>query len=197
MEQNTNLENNVQDNNAQVGAAEPTEPTEKTFTQAELDEIISKRLGKERAKFEEQLKTKVSEAERLAKLNEDERAKEEIRIAQEELNNTKAEFEKMRAEFDKQQMLAQVTRELDSKALPINMAEQLLGVDAETTKSNIDKFETQWKASLEQAIKQKIKDTSSSPRIELKGNEGQTKDPKDMTFSEFLVWQEQQEKQQH
>ena len=203
MEQNTNVTPNIEPT-TQVGvepSVEPNvvepKPTEKTFTQAELDEIIGKRLSKERAKFEEQLKNKVSEAERLAKLNEDERAKEEIRIAQEELNNTKAEFEKMRAEFDKQQMLAQVTRELDSKALPINMAEQLLGVDAETTKSNIDKFETQWKASLEQAIKQKIKDTSSSPRIELKGNEGQTKDPKDMTFSEFLVWQEQQEKQQH
>lgn len=195
------MEQNVTPNTEPTTQAgvEPTvdpKPAEKTFTQAELDEIISKRLGKERAKFEEQLKNKVSEAERLAKLNEDERAKEEIRIAQEELNNTKAEFEKMRAEFDRQQMLAQVTRELDSKALPINMAEQLLGTDAETTKSNIDKFETQWKASLEQAIKQKIKDTSSSPRIELKGNEGQTKDPKDMTFSEFLVWQEQQEKQQ-
>ena len=71
-----------QNQEPQVNNQEPAgEPGEKMFTQAELDEIIGKRLAKERAKFDEQLKNKVSEAERLAKLNEDERAKEEIRIA--------------------------------------------------------------------------------------------------------------------
>ena len=77
------------DIDAQAGAEDKQQgeekPAEKKFTQAELDDIISKRLAKERAKFEEQLKNKVSEAERLAKLSEDERQKEEIRIAQEEI----------------------------------------------------------------------------------------------------------------
>ena len=169
-------------------------PAEKKFTQAELDDIISKRLAKERAKFEEQLKNKVSEAERLAKLSEDERQKEEIRIAQEELNNTKAEFEKIKGEFERQQLLAQITKELDSKGLPISMADKMIGADAETTKANIEKFEVDWKASLEQAIKNEIKNNSSSPRIDLKDNEGQTKDPKDMTLSEFIEYQAKQNK---
>ena len=169
-------------------------PAEKKFTQAELDDIISKRLAKERAKFEEQLKNKVSEAERLAKLSEDERQKEEIRIAQEELNNTKAEFEKIKGEFERQQLLAQITKELDSKGLPISMADKMIGADAETTKANIEKFEVDWKASLEQAIKNEIKNNSSSPRIDLKDNEGQTKDPRDMSLSEFIEYQAKQNK---
>ena len=177
MEENKNIE-------VQVGAEE-TKTTEKTFTQAELDAIIEKRLAKERAKFEERLTTKVSEAERLAKLSEEERAKAEIDIARGELNAMKAEFDRMRAEFDREQLLSQVTRELDDRKLPISMAQSLLGKDAETTKANIDRFESDWKASLENAIKAEIKNSSSSPTIELKGEEGKHKDPRDMGLKEF------------
>ena len=185
------------DNNQepQVNNQEPAqEPVgEKTFTQAQLDEIINKRLAKERAKFEEQLKNKVSEAERLAKLNEDERAKEEIRIAQENLNNMTAEFNKMKADFERQQMLAQVTKELNDRKLPIGMAGNIIGKDAESTKVNIDAFESTWKASLEAAIKNEIKGNASSPRLELRDGEGQTKDPKDMSFVEFIEYQKKQQ----
>ena len=157
MEQNTNIE-------AQVGAEE-TKATEKTFTQAELDAIIEKRLAKERAKFEERLTAKVSEAEKLAKLSEEERAKAEIDIAKGELSAMKAEFDKMKAEFDREQLLSQVTKELDDRKLPISMAQALLGADAETTKANIDRFESDWKISLENAIKAEIKSSSSSPKV--------------------------------
>ena len=177
----------------------PTEPViddkaaEPTFTQAQVDEIINKRLAKERAKFDEQLKNKVSEAERLAKLNEDERAKEEIRIAQENLNNMTAEFNKMKADFERQQMLAQVTKELNDRKLPIGMAENLMGKDAEATKANIDAFEETWRTSLADAIKSEIKTNASSPRLELHSGEGQTKDPKDMSFVEFIEYQNKQQ----
>ena len=108
------------DNNQEPQVQEPA--AEKMFTQAELDEIIGKRLAKERAKFEEQLKSKVGEAERLAKLNEEERAREEIKIAQDNLDKMTAEFNKMKADFEQQQMLAQVTKELSDRNLPIGMA---------------------------------------------------------------------------
>ena len=169
-EKNTNL------NNEQVPAAEE-KPAERMFTQAEVDEIIGKRLAKERAKHEQEVATKVSEAERLAKLTGDEKVKEEIKIAQEELDRTRKEFAAMKAEFDQQQMLAQVTKELNARNLPIGMADKMIGKDAE------------WKASLEAAIKNEIKGNASSPRLELRDNEGQTKDPKDMTFMEFIEYQ--------
>ena len=180
MEENTNIE-------VQVGAEE-TKATERTFTQAELNAIIEKRLAKERAKFEEQLTAKVSEAEKLAKLSEEERAKAEIDIAKGELTAMRAEFDKMKADFDREQLLSQVTKELNDRKLPIGLAHALLGADAETTKANIDRFETDWKASLESAIKAEIKNSSSSPTIELKGEEGKHKDPKDMSLAEFTEY---------
>ena len=180
--------NNTQNTEPQAepAAQEPQQTGERMFTQAEVDEIIGKRLAKERAKHEQEVATKVSEAERLAKLTGDEKIKEEIKIAQEELNRTKKEFAAMKAEFDQQQMLAQVTKELNARNLPIGMADKMIGKDAETTKANIDAFETTWKQSLEAAIKNEIKGNASSPRLELHENEGQTKDPKDMSFTEFM-----------
>ena len=180
--------NNTQNTEPQAepAAQEPQQTGERMFTQAEVDEIIGKRLAKERAKHEQEVATKVSEAERLAKLTGDEKVKEEIKIAQEELDRTKKEFAAMKAEFDQQQMLAQITKELNARNLPIGMADKMIGKDAETTKANIDAFETTWKQSLEAAIKNEIKGNASSPRLELHENEGQTKDPKDMSFTEFM-----------
>ena len=180
--------NNTQNTEPQAepAAQEPQQTGERMFTQAEVDEIIGKRLAKERAKHEQEVATKVSEAERLAKLTGDEKIKEEIKIAQEELDRTRKEFAAMKAEFDQQQMLAQVTKELNARNLPIGMADKMIGKDAETTKANIDAFETTWKESLEAAIKNEIKGNASSPRLELHENEGQTKDPKDMSFTEFM-----------
>ena len=180
--------NNTQNTEPQAepAAQEAQQTGERMFTQAEVDEIIGKRLAKERAKHEQEVATKVSEAERLAKLTGDEKIKEEIKIAQEELDRTKKEFAAMKAEFDQQQMLAQVTKELNARNLPIGMADKMIGKDAETTKANIDAFETTWKESLEAAIKNEIKGNASSPRLELHENEGQTKNPKDMSFTEFM-----------
>ena len=180
--------NNTQNTEPQAepAAQEPQQTGERMFTQAEVDEIIGKRLAKERAKHEQEVATKVSEAERLAKLTGDEKVKEEIKIAQEELDRTRKEFAAMKAEFDQQQMLAQVTKELNARNLPIGMADKMIGKDAETTKANIDAFETTWKESLEAAIKNEIKGNASSPRLELHENEGQTKNPKDMSFTEFM-----------
>lgn len=180
--------NNTQNTEPQAepAAQEPQQTGERMFTQAEVDEIIGKRLAKERAKHEQEVATKVSEAERLAKLTGDEKVKEEIKIAQEELDRTRKEFAAMKAEFDQQQMLAQVTKELNARNLPIGMADKMIGKDAETTKANIDAFETTWKQSLEAAIKNEIKGNASSPRLELHENEGQTKNPKDMSFTEFM-----------
>lgn len=66
--------------------AEPKEPKEpeKTFTQTELDEIIAKRIERERKKYADydDLKSKITEYEkqieekRLAEMSEKERAKE-------------------------------------------------------------------------------------------------------------------------
>lgn len=92
----------------------PEEPT-KTFTQAELDEILTKRIERERKKFEkyadyDELKTKASEYERaleekrLAELSEAERAQEQAKKFEEEKNELTAQLEAIRKQAESEKI---------------------------------------------------------------------------------------------
>lgn len=171
--------------------------TEKTFTQEELNAIIEKRLAKEREKYQKQ----VTQAEKMAEMSATEREQEKIRIAQEELNNSKAEIEKMKKEFqeqqmafEKSQMLAQTQKELGAKNLPIDLASQLVSDNAEATMKNIEIFEKAFNEALQNAVDLRLKSSSSSPKVELKATEGQTKSVKDMSLSEYIAYTKDQNK---
>ena len=186
LENHTNL---VQDNN-DTNASEVNDdkkPAEPTFTQEQVDEIINKRLARERAKFDEQLKNKVSEAERLAKLTEEERRHEELKIQQEQIEQQRKEFEDMKREFERAQLLNETQKQLGEKNLPIDVAEMLLGKDADSTKANIDKFEAKWLESLQKAVEDKLNNSSVSPRTPVRDNMVQKhKNTKDMSLEEFI-----------
>ena len=191
LENNTNL---VQDNN-DTNASEVNDdkkPAEPTFTQEQVDEIINKRLARERAKFDEQLKNKVSEAERLAKLTEEERRHEELKIQQEQIEQQRKEFEDMKREFERAQLLNETQKQLGEKNLPIDVAEMLLGKDADSTKANIDKFEAKWLESLQKAVEDKLNNSSVSPRTPVRDNAGKKhKNVKDMSLSEYAKYREE------
>ena len=171
--------------NAQVEQPESVEQSkEKLFSQREMDEIINKRLARERAKYEE----KISEAERLAKLNEEERKQEELRIQQEQFDNERKEFEEIKRQFERTQLLNETQKQLGERDLPIDVAEMLIGANADETKANIDKFEAKWAESLQKAINDKLNNSSVSPRKPVRENAGKHKDPKDMDLSEFAKY---------
>ena len=88
--------------------AEPQKKQEKLFTQEELNEIIEKRLNKEKNKW----KNEVDQAKRLAEMSAEERAKEEFKIQ-------KADFEKQKAEFERERLLVQTQKELNTINIPI------------------------------------------------------------------------------
>lgn len=58
---------------------EQTEVAEKTFTQAELDEIVKKEKAKAKRSAEKEYQAKIDEAERLRKMNADEKAEYEAK----------------------------------------------------------------------------------------------------------------------
>lgn len=196
MEEKNNIEQNVE--------TQPQENNEVTYTQADVDkmiaeatkdmlsqekvnEIVEKRLAKAKEKAEKER----TQAEELAKLSAEERKAKEFEILmaekQAEYDNQLAEFNKMKAEFERTQLLSQVQKELNERNLPIGCSEMLLGKDVETTMANINEFEKAFNDSLQQNIDKKLK-SSSSPKIELKGEE-KGKDPSKMSLSEFIEYQ--------
>ena len=205
------MENNLDNNNVETQQQTNEDKEVKTFTQADIDkavaeatkdmlsqdkvnEIVEKRLAREREKAEKER----TQAEELAKLSAEERKQKEFEIEMakknEEFEAQMKEFNKMKADFEKTQLLAQVQKELNDRNLPIGMANQLLGKDAEDSMANIKTFEKDWNDSLQKALDDKLKDSSSSPKINLKGDENQTKSVKDMSLSEYLEYREKQDK---
>lgn len=205
------MENNIDNTNVDTQQQKNEEKEVKTFTQADIDkavaeatkdmlsqdkvnEIVEKRLAREREKAEKER----TQAEELAKLSAEERKQKEFEIEMAKKNEQyeaqMKEFEKMKADFEKTQLLAQVQKELNDRNLPIGMANQLLGKDAEDSMANIKTFEKDWNDSLQKELDKKLKNSSSSPKINLKGDENQTKSVKDMSLSEYLEYREKQDK---
>lgn len=69
----------VEEVTEEASAQEQTETTEKTFTQAELDAIIQKEKAKAKRSAEKEYQAKIDEAERLRKMNADEKAEYEAK----------------------------------------------------------------------------------------------------------------------
>lgn len=118
---------------------------EKTFTQEELNDIVEKRIAREKAKQDElkkQAELEKKQAEELAKLSAEERAKKEFEFEQEE-------FKKQQQEFYRERLELQTTKELDERDLPVSFAKYVIGEDAESTQERINEFEGLWEKELE------------------------------------------------
>lgn len=144
---------------------EPSAEPAKTFSQEDID--AAKKKAVEEA--QKQWKADADEAARLAKLNKDERAKEEMRIEREK-------FEKEKSEFAQKQLVAETANQLLERGLSKNFAERLCGKTAEETKANIDAFEKDFNAAVEKAVTERMK-----------GNPPKFKDPDNKENDPFLA----------
>lgn len=95
-----------------VEPTEPAEPEVKTYTQEEINEMIAKRLERERKKYADydEIKTKAMEYEkaleekRLAELSEKERAEELAKKYEEEKKQLEAELEAIRTQAQQERI---------------------------------------------------------------------------------------------
>lgn len=126
--------------------AEPQKAQERLFTQEEVNNIVEKRLNKEKNKW----KNEVDQAKRLAEMSAEERAREEFKMQ-------KAEFERQKAEFERERLLVQTQRELSTKNIPVEFADMLVKDDAEATKAAIDSFASLYNQSVEKGVSNKMK----------------------------------------
>ena len=144
---------------------EPSAEPAKTFSQEDIDAATKKAVEEAQKKWKED----ADEAARLAKLNKDDRAKEEMRIEREK-------FEKEKSEFAQKQLVAETANQLLERGLSKNFAERLCGKTAEETKANIDAFEKDFNAAVEKAVTERMK-----------GNPPKFKDPDNKENDPFLA----------
>lgn len=135
---------------------------DKTYTQEELDKLlqaetdrkVSKALETSRAKWEAEYKEKLeaekSQAEELASMTAEERARAEF-------EKEKAEWLKEKATFEKERLKLEATKILDAEGLPISFVDYVLTDSAEGVKENIKVFKEQWNKELDEAITERLK----------------------------------------
>ena len=165
---NNNNEGNVEVNG--VANQQPQQPPVKTFTQEEVDKMISKRLDRERKKYEEEIgKAKfeegLTEAEKLAKMTTQERKEYE-------LNKKIEEFEKKQKEFQTKELKAQgnlMLSELGYNADQIEALGNFINFEnADTTKSSIEALDKIIKETVDQLVNAKIDQaivTKTKPQV--------------------------------
>ena len=156
----------AEDNNGdagETGSKDEASKDEKKYSDADLDKIISKKFAKWQAEQEK----RVSEAERLAKMSEEERTKAERDAMKKELDALKREknLATMHAEARKLLQAEQIT-----------VGDELIGMivnadDAEATKTAVSAFAAAYKAAVQDGVKAALR--GKAPKTG--GGSGRTK----------------------
>lgn len=126
----------------------------KTFTQEEVNELISKRINevnsKNKASTEEAINKAVAEYKRQAKLTQEERDKEARDKRDAELKNREDNITLRERRLEAQE-------ELRKNNIPIDLVDFVISLDANQTKDNIDKLVSVYQKSVEAGIADKLK----------------------------------------
>lgn len=128
-----------------------------TFTseqQAEVDRILGERLGKAQTKWEKDFQTKLdeakTEAEKLAKMNADQKAEYEKQKRETELS-------KREGEITRRELRATALESLAEKGLPKSLAEILNYADADTTNKSLEAVEKAFREAVEAGVNERLK----------------------------------------
>lgn len=132
---------------AEPQEATQEEPKERTYTNDEVDAIVSKKL----AKWREQQAREVEEAKRLAQMDAAQKAEYERDKLQKELDE-------LRREKQVREMTAEGRKQLRERGVdvPDVVVSALVRDDAEATKEAIDAFAEAYTASVEAEVKRRL-----------------------------------------
>lgn len=152
-ETNTNTETQVQDIEGQEV---------KTYTQEQVDEMLQRetdrRVTQALQKQEKKNAEKVREAEKLARMNEEEKFKYE-------LDQREAAIAAKEKELALMENKNEASKILSEKGISLALVDFIVAEDAETMKANIDVLDKAFKASVKAEVEKRM--SSSTPKKNL------------------------------
>ena len=131
------------DENKNVQEQETEQKVE--MTEKELQSMIDKRVSQALATQ----KQKLDEANRLANMTADEKREHEY-------NERIKALETREAELSKKELMAELTKQLSEKNLPIESANFLIGKDADATSQNLKAFEKMFNKAVSAQVAQQL-----------------------------------------
>lgn len=159
MEENTNIGNENQEQEV------------KTYTQEEVDALLQaetdRRISSAQKKWEKKSQEKVREAEKLAKLSEQERFQYELEQREKKI----AEKEKQMALMENK---AEASKALNERGISIALADFVVAEDADTMMENIKLLEDEFKKSVKAEVEKRL--AGNSPKKNLGDGKGMTRE---------------------
>lgn len=119
----------------QVDTQQEVESTEKTFTQAQLDEIIQKEKAKAKRSAEKEYQAKMDEAEKLRQMNETQKAEYEQEKQKAYIAELEAKINRSGLEREASKMLSEGGIAVDDKILGLVVKDT-----AESTQEAVESF---------------------------------------------------------
>ena len=120
--------------------------TGKTFSQEEVDKLISERLARQQKKFDE----KMEEAAKLAKMNAEEKAKYAAEKREADLTARETAVQKKELRFE-------ALKILEENKLPAQLIDCVDLTSAETSKASIEAITKSWQTSVQAEVDAKLK----------------------------------------
>jgi len=127
-----------------------TEAVEKTFTQEDINRIVSQTIASERKKADAAVTHARQEAEAMAQMTAEQRA--EHRMTERETALAERE-----SALRSREMRAEAVQLLQQKGLPAELADALEYTDAEGMRAAIGQLEQAFRAALQQGIEERMK----------------------------------------
>lgn len=124
-----------QDVQEQASTPDTETTTEKTFTQAEVDEIIQQRLKKAEKSYARKMQEHLDEAEKLRQMNAEQKAEYEQEKQAKEIADLKAQVKRNALEKEASKLLSEAGIVADDEILGFVVKE-----DAEGTQEAINRF---------------------------------------------------------
>lgn len=166
-------------NTANVPTNEDKNAGNKTFSQDEVNNIVSERLKDVKSKQDEAIKNAVAlavaEERRQAKLTEEEREKEAK-------SKREAELKAREEQITLRERKLQAQELLQAKHIPIDLVDFVVDLDETKTKENIEKLAKTYNKSVETGVTDKLKGT---PPTDFSNNNNQDTDKPKKVMSAF------------
>lgn len=148
MEDNTNSQTSI------ATDVKNDENVAKTFSQDEVNAIVSKRLAEEKEKaktnLDEAIKNAIAEEKRQAKLTADERAREEKEKQEKALSEREASITLRERQIEAREMLVE-------KGLSTDLTALVVDADKEIMANKIEKLEKAYNDSVASGVEDKLK----------------------------------------
>ncbi|NQI36461.1 DUF4355 domain-containing protein [Streptococcus suis] len=146
-----------------------TEATvEKTYTQAEVTEMIQQNVNRAVAKAhkdaEEQFQNKQDEAKKLAKMNAEDKQKYQLDKREQDLADREAEI-------TRRELTAEAKTILSERGLPIELVDVVNLADADSVRDSIDAIQKTWEAAVLKGVADKTKGSAPMKKAPVESGE--------------------------